>query len=65
MPKSFLSSTTLGKDKTKRVGLLILVGGGVLLIVIFAAAYYYLTNYNSKVDIGPISQTEEVDDKNF
>lgn len=59
MPKSFLSSTTPGKDKTKRVGLLILVGGGLLLIVIFVAAYYYLTKYNSKVNIESISQTEE------
>ena len=61
MPKSFLSSTTSGKDKTKRVGLLILVGGGILLIAIFAAAYYYLTNYNSKVNIEPTGQTEEAD----
>jgi len=63
MPKSFLSSTTPNKDKTKRVGLLILVGGGILLIVIFVVAYYYLTNYNSKVNIEPISQTEEVNNE--
>ncbi len=61
MPKSFLSSTTPGKDKTKRVGLLILVCGGILLIAIFAAAYYYLTNYNSKVDIPATSQIEKTE----